>query len=93
MIYELGITNMTYIIDAIGLTGQSLIQDLKLIPGIAGNETAYNGVVLAGQEAYAHAYPYVYYTSLAFGIVSIIAACFLGDISPYMDDHVAVVLY
>ena len=29
---------------------------------------------------------------LAFGVVSIIAAAFLGDISKYMDDHVAVVI-
>jgi len=29
---------------------------------------------------------------LAFGVVSVIAAAFLGDISRYMDDHVAVVI-
>jgi hypothetical protein len=31
--------------------------------------------------------------SAAFGVVSIIAACFLGDITKYMDDHVAVVMH
>jgi hypothetical protein len=30
--------------------------------------------------------------SIAFGAVSIVAACFLGDISKYMDDHIAVVM-
>ena len=50
-------------------------------------------VVYAGQLAYAEAYKYVYYVSIAFGGVSIIAACFLGDISKYMDDHVAVVMH
>jgi hypothetical protein len=90
---ELGITNVSYIGEAITLTAASLIQDLKAIPGIAGNETAYNMVVLAGQEAYAASYKYVYYTSIAFGGVSILAACFLGDISPYMDDHVAVIMH
>ena len=49
-------------------------------------------VVAAGQIAYAEAYKYVYYVSIAFGTISIIAACFLGDISKYMDDHVAVVM-
>jgi len=32
----------------------------------------------------------VYYISIIFGTISIVAAAFLGDISKYMDDHVAV---
>lgn len=93
MAYELGIVNKTYIGEAIEITASSLLPLLKEIPGIAGNDTAYEMVVLAGQEAYAAAYKYVYYASIAFGSVSIIAAVFLGDISPYMDDHVAVVIH
>jgi hypothetical protein len=93
MIYELGITNKTYIGAAISYTGASLLPALQTIPGIAGNETAYAMVVLAGQEAYAFAYKYVYYASIAFGSVSIVAACFLGDIHQYMDDHVAVIIH
>ena len=50
-------------------------------------------MVTAGQLAYAESYKYVYYVSIAFGAVSIICACFLGDISKYMDDHVAVVIH
>lgn len=93
MIYELGITNKSYIGEAISYTGASLLPALQTIPGIAGNETAFAMVVLAGQEAYAFAYKYVYYTSIAFGAVSIVAACFLGDIHQYMDDHVAVIIH
>lgn len=93
MVLELHITNGSDIGAAIEYTSGSLLPLLHTIPGIAGNETAYNMVVLAGQEAFAHAYKYVYYTSIAFGSVSILAACFLGDISPYMDDHVAVVMH
>lgn len=93
MAYELGIVNKTYIGEAIEITASSLLPLLQEIPGIAGNDTAYEMVVLAGQEAYAAAYKYVYYASIAFGSVSIIAAVFLGDISPYMDDHVAVVIH
>lgn len=44
-------------------------------------------VVFAGQLAYAEAYKYVYYVSIAFGAVSIIAACFLGDINKYSKYH------
>ena len=90
---ELGITNASYIAEAITLTGASLLEDLKLIPGIGANETAYEIVVGAGQIAYAESYKYVYLTSIAFGVVSIVAACFLGNIDEYMDDHVAVVMH
>ncbi|MCJ1259289.1 hypothetical protein MMC24_007125 [Lignoscripta atroalba] len=93
MVLKLGITNVTYITEAIELTGASLLEELDLIPGIRGNKTAHAIVVAAGQIAYAESYKYVYLTSIAFGCVSILAACFLGDISKYMDDHVAVVMH
>jgi MFS family permease len=89
----LNITNVTYITDAIALTGASLLDGIMEIPGIDGNQTKYDFVVRAGQIAYAESYKYVYLTSIAFGCVSIIAACFLGDIGQYMDDHVAVVIH
>ncbi|KIW66046.1 hypothetical protein PV04_08255 [Phialophora macrospora] len=88
---ELGITNVTYITEAITLTGASLLEPLRMIPGLQ-NETAYQMVVAAGQLAYAESYKYVYLASIAAGGVSIIAACFLGDINKYMDEHVAVVI-
>ena len=90
---ELGITNVSYITTAVELTAASLLDGLKLIPGIAGNETAYEIVVAAGQVAYAESYKYVYLTSIAFGAISIVSACFLGNINKYMDDHVAVVMH
>lgn len=60
MVHQLGITNATSIKLAISYTADSLLPLLKTIPGIAGNETAYDIVVLAGQEAYAASYKYVY---------------------------------
>lgn len=89
--YAYGITNETYIEEAITLTGASLLEEMKQIPGLA-NETVYQAVVAAGQLAYSESYKYVYLGSIAAGCVSIIAACFLGDISKYMDEHVAVVM-
>lgn len=89
---ELGITNTTLITEAISLTGASLLDDLYTIPGITGNTTAWTIVVEAGKLAYAESYRYVYLTSIAFGSISVVASCFLGDISKYMDDHVAVVM-
>lgn len=90
MATELGITNVTYITEAIELTTASLLEEMQTIPGIAGNTTAYEMVVAAGQVAYAESYKYVYLASIAFGALSIGASLFLDDITKYMDDHVAV---
>ncbi|KAJ5887443.1 hypothetical protein N7495_007484 [Penicillium taxi] len=92
MTTELNITSVEAISIVIELTGASLLDEIKTIPGIAGNETAYQMVVAAGQVAYAESYKWVYYTSIAFGAISIIASCFLGNITKYMTDHVAVVM-
>ena len=70
----------------------SVIDEIAELPGIKGVPGAWEMVVYAGQVAYAHAYKYVYLVSIAFGAVSIVAALFLGDISKYMDDHIAVVM-
>lgn len=89
---ELGITHPKAIETAIALTGAALLDEIKLIPGIAGNDTAWEIVVGAGQIAYAESYRWVYLVSIAFGGISVIASCFLGSIDQYMDDHVAVVM-
>ncbi|KAJ5143530.1 uncharacterized protein N7515_002317 [Penicillium bovifimosum] len=93
MMTQLNITDVALIGEAIQLTSESLLGELRTIPGIAGNEAAYQMVVEAGQLAYAEGYKWVYYVSIAFGGISIIAACFLGDIQKYMTDHVAVVMH
>ena len=89
---ELGIIDPKVIQDAILLTSASLLDDIKVLPGIAGNATAYEIVVTAGQIAFAESYRWVYLVSIAFGAVSIVAALFLGNIDQYMDDHVAVIM-
>lgn len=91
--FEMGITNPKLIGEAIQLTGASLLEGILLIPGVDGNVTKYEMIVAAGQLAYAESYKYVYLTSIAFGCVSILAACLMGDISPFMNDHVAVVIH
>lgn len=87
------IYNTTIITEIAQLTGASLIDNFLHLPGVDGNVTKWEILVKAGQMAYADSYPYVYYSSIAFGAVSIIAACCLGDISKYMDDHVAVIIH
>lgn len=93
MVAEIGVTDLELIEQAILLTSASLLEGLKAIPGISGNDTAYAIVLAAGQTAYAESYKYVYLVSIAFGATSIIASLFLGDIHQYMDDHVAVVMH
>ena len=93
MVTKLNITSTKLIGEVITLTGASLLAPIAEVPGIKGVPGAYEMVVYAGQIAFAEAYKYVYYVSIAFGSVSIVAACFLGDISKYMDDHVAVVMH
>ncbi|KAH8811462.1 fungal trichothecene efflux pump [Xylogone sp. PMI_703] len=91
--FKHNIYDIQIITEAAELTGASLIDQILHLPGVDGNMTIWNDIVRAGQESYAYAYPYVYYASIAFGVVSIVAACFLGDISKYMDDHVAVIIH
>ena len=94
MILQLNVTSLPEITEVIVLTGASLLDEIKLLPGIANNPNpnAWAIIVRAGQIAYAESYKYVYLASLAFGGISIIASCFLGNIDQYMDDHVAVVM-
>lgn len=92
MVYEYNITDITLVTEVIQLTGASLIDEIREIPQIAAIPGAGDAIIYAGQLAYAASYKYVYLVSIAFGGVSILAACFLGDISKYMDDHIAVVM-
>jgi hypothetical protein len=91
--FELGIKNETLIGEAIQLTSAALLDELTIIPGIGNNATALEMVTAAGQVAFAESYKYVYYVSIAFGGICTIAACFLGNINQYMDDHVAVIVH
>lgn len=65
----------------------------RLTDTFQSTPNAYNVIITATQVAFAQAYKWVYYISIAFGGVTFIAACFLGDIKKYMDDHVAVVYH
>jgi len=47
---------------------------------------------MASRWAYADSLAYVWYVSIAFGAISIIACCFLGNVRPYLTHRVAVEL-
>ncbi|KAK4133351.1 MFS general substrate transporter, partial [Trichocladium antarcticum] len=85
-----GVTDPAVIDEVITLTGASLVREIRDLPGI--DEEIWAELVAAGQRAYAHAYPWVYYCSVVFGAVSVLASLFLGDISEMVDDSVVVVM-
>jgi hypothetical protein len=93
MVEILQITDLNVITEAIELTSASEIKGIMNLPGIAGSQAAYDAVVLAGQIAYAESYKYVYYVSIAFGGLAILASLGLKNIGMYMDEHVAVVMH
>jgi MFS family permease len=86
---QIGIKDPTVIGEIIALTGAGLLKEIRGIPGV-NTDQEWEALVAAGQMAYAKSYPYVYYVSIAFGSVSIIACLFLKNIDMYMNDHIAV---
>jgi hypothetical protein len=87
---QVGITDQKMIGTIIKLTASSLTEKIRALPGV--DDAAWHKIVAAGQQAFANAYPWVYYCSLAFGCVSVVASSFLGDISEFVDDRVVVAL-
>jgi len=86
---QLGITNTQVIGEIITLTGAGLINTIREVPGVQ-TDAEWEALVKAGQIAYAKSYPWVYYVSIAFGGLAIIACFFLKNIDGYMNDHIAV---
>ena len=84
------VNNATLIKEAIELTGASLTE--QILPLVDGNETIWAEVVRAGQVGFSDSYAWVYYSSIAFGGMSILASLCLADISQYIDNLVAVVI-
>ncbi|KAF1812690.1 MFS multidrug transporter-like protein [Eremomyces bilateralis CBS 781.70] len=91
MVTKLGIYDVDLITEVIELTGASQTDEIAHLPGL-DNPVVHAAIVKAGQIAFAASYKFVYYASIPFGVLCIFAAAFLGDISKYMDDHVAVVI-
>ncbi|ERS99531.1 hypothetical protein HMPREF1624_04733 [Sporothrix schenckii ATCC 58251] len=89
-----GVTNVTALISqVIMLTATSQTEVIAGLEGIGGPDSAlYHSIITAGQQAYAGAYPFVYYISIGFGVISMIASLFMDDIGMYMDDHISVVI-
>ena len=75
--------------DAMTFVGTFLTAPISVgtLPGVTPAVVA--AATLGSQEAYAYALKYVWYTSIAFGVVAIVAAAFLGNNRKYLTDRVA----
>lgn len=61
--------------------------------GVPGASLAVQDAVLeAFKEAYAYAFARVFYATIPFGIIAIIAACFIKDAGQFMTNHTSVAL-
>ncbi len=75
------------------LTATARTEAIASLPGVGGQDSPmYHALIVAGQQAYEGAYPYVYYCSIGFGVISMVASFFMDDVGMYMDDHVSVVI-
>ena len=53
-------------------------------------QAAYDTVLPAAVQAYDDGFRRVWYITIAFGVFACIAACCMGNVSKYLDNHVAV---
>ncbi|PVH69030.1 MFS general substrate transporter [Cadophora sp. DSE1049] len=90
----------TYVANAVAAAGLpqadtmafvgTFLTDPMSIMGVPGATPAIVAAATRGsQEAYSYALRFVWYTSIAFGVVAIVAACFLGNNRKYLTDRVA----
>ncbi|OAG36003.1 hypothetical protein AYO21_09796 [Fonsecaea monophora] len=89
----------TYAIQA-GLPVDSATEFVTALLTNPASLTSVNGVnstiiaagALGSQWAFADSLKYIFYTSIPFGVLAIVAAFFLGDIVPYMTNRIVATL-
>ena len=71
----------TFLTDPTGLASVSGVTPSIIAAGALGS-----------QWAFADSLKYIFYTSIPFGVLALIASWFLGDISPYMTNRIVATL-
>lgn len=64
-----------------------------VLPQVLANPARYEALRIACVDAFGKSFPILYYIGLAFGIVGCVASFLVGDMSKFMDEHVAVVMH
>lgn len=91
-VVKAGIYNVTQIEDLMnGLTAIPFRQYAPLLPEL-DTPQKYEMVRQATVACFGKSFQIVYFVALAFGGLACIASVFMGDVSRYMDEHVAVLL-
>jgi hypothetical protein len=76
------------LIPAVIEAGAGIPGTFAAVPGVTPEIEA--ATALAFAEAYAYAFRRVFWSTIPFGVLAIIAACFIRDPSKYLTNHVAV---
>jgi hypothetical protein len=85
----------TFILTLVTLLGQARFKELKYLIETSplvlrpDKQVCYDQIIRSGQEAFALAYRYPYWMSIAFGGLCFIMSFFLGDIKRFLTDDVA----
>ena len=82
---QLLLLNVTLVTELVTAAGNGQFQLLRnMTDQFESTPNAYPVIIGATQVAFAHAYRWVYYISIAFGVITFVCSCFLGDIKKYM---------
>lgn len=73
------------------LTAVPFYQYAPLIPQL-NNTANYELVKEAAIKTFSKSFSLIYYITIPFGVTACIAATCMGDVSKYMDNHVAVII-
>jgi hypothetical protein len=91
-LYESGVNTIETITAFVtSLTAIPYSELAKTVPGLVGSEH-YEPLRLGAIEMFSESLKLIYYITIPFGVAACIAAACMGDVSKYIDQHVAVVL-
>lgn len=89
--YKLGIKNEEQIIVIAGILRSGGYEQLIVYPGTGvTSQLQVEALTRAGKETLVASYPIVYYVSIVFGGIAVIASCFLTGIEDQMGSGIAV---
>lgn len=84
--------NLELVTELTTFAGHSMFDDLReeieTNPNVFRKEVAYDLIIAASQEAYALAYRWPYWMSVAFGAICVFLALFMKDITKFMTMQV-----
>ncbi|KAK6584231.1 hypothetical protein PZA11_003961 [Diplocarpon coronariae] len=89
---KLGVDDIGAIEDLVrGLTAMTVEEYSSFLPELAGAADV-SLLVEAAKTCFIESLKSIYFITIAFGLTACVASACIGDVSRYMDDHVAVVL-